>query len=77
MNPPTKPNQTAFPDNGRTGLTKREYFAALAMQGMLANPVTIESFTEAYDQGTGLVDILAAEAVAQADALIDALNAED
>lgn len=78
MNPPTKPNQTAFPDSGgRAGLTKREYFAALAMQGMLANPVTIESFTEAYDQGVGpMADILAAEAVAQADALIDALNAE-
>lgn len=45
----TNPNDPAFatPDNGtetmttwqgQTGLTKREYFAAKAMQGILANP---------------------------------------
>ena len=37
-------NLLAFPINERipfhTGLTKREYFAGLAMQGMLANPET-------------------------------------
>lgn len=43
-----------------TGLTKRELFAAMALQGLLANP----------NQGSGL----AAEAVEAADALIDALN---
>ncbi len=43
-----------------TGLTKRELFAAMALQGLLANP----------EQGSGL----AAEAVKAADALIDVLN---
>lgn len=33
-------DQPAYPKEGKTfqGLTKREYFAAMAMQGMLANP---------------------------------------
>lgn len=37
----TKPEDNAFPwdDVGpHPGLTKREYFAAMAMQGMLSNP---------------------------------------
>ena len=32
----------AFPSNGYRGLDKREYFAALAMQGLLANPESQE-----------------------------------
>lgn len=37
----TKPNDPAFPapygqTNGADGLTKREYFAAMAMQGIVA-----------------------------------------
>jgi hypothetical protein len=37
------PTRPAFPTNARMydaaqGLTKREYFAAMAMQGLLANP---------------------------------------
>ena len=43
------------------GLTKREYFAAKAMQGMLL-----------HDRGEGI----ALDAVAMADALIEALNKE-
>jgi hypothetical protein len=46
------------------GLTKREYFAAMAMQGLLAN----HSLTNAHDE------IIAMTALDAADALINALN---
>ena len=42
------------------GLSKREYFAAMAMQGLLANPLHVGG--------------VAISAVAVADALIEALN---
>lgn len=45
------------------GLTKREYFAAMAMQGFLANTNTNVSFC-----------IIAKDSVAAADALIEELN---
>ena len=51
------------------GLTKREYFAALAMQGQMANEEILVRY------GLYAADI-ARSAVAQADALIAALNAE-
>lgn len=44
-------NQPAFPPNAGwehpevKGLTKREYFAGLALQGLLSNPGFIERFT--------------------------------
>ena len=47
---------------GQYGLTKREYFAAMAMQGLLARDVS------------SLNLIQADEAVRFADALINALN---
>ena len=47
---------------GSTGLTKREYFAAIAMQGLLAS-----------DLNTSVQDF-AIRSVEFADALIDALN---
>jgi hypothetical protein len=48
----TKPDDSAFPaqplgtdglpvNELATGLTKREYFAAMAMQGLLANPSVV------------------------------------
>ena len=46
------------------GLTKREYFAAMALQGLLADPTTIISKTVTED------------AVKLADHLIKALNNE-
>lgn len=46
-------------------LTKREYFAALAMQGLLAH------------HGAGSTKFLAANAVGMADALIAALNGKE
>lgn len=45
-----------------SGLTKREYFAALAMQGLVNNPETTN------------VNDIAATAVQYADALISELN---
>jgi hypothetical protein len=48
------------------GLTKREYFAAMAMQGLLATPGNINIYK-----------ILAEESVMQANALVEALNNTD
>lgn len=63
-----KADESAYPvyDAGQqmeAGLTKREYFAAMAMQGMVANPTA-----------NGRPEDYAADAVAQADALIEALD---
>lgn len=49
------------------GLTKREYFAAAAMQGMLAN--------SSYDW-SGEEEEASEQCLAYADSLIDALNEE-
>lgn len=54
--------RTAHPD----GLTKREYFAAAALSGLLA----------ADTEGTWKVERAARAAVRHADALLDALNGE-
>jgi len=62
-------NDLVFPnDQSWSGsLTKRELFAALAMQGICAH----------QDLGAGTLVKIAEVAVAQADALIEALNSED
>ena len=52
----------------QTGLTKREYFAGLAMQGILASYADVSNICDA--------DANAKEAVLRADALIAALNKE-
>lgn len=68
--PLTPLNWTARPDGvpelttNNTGLTKREYFAAMAMQGLLAN----HSLTNADDE------TIAMTALDAADVLINALN---
>lgn len=51
------------------GLTKREYFAALAMQGVLANPLL--PITLEYPNS---IDFVVVQSVGIADALIDELN---
>lgn len=48
------------------GMTKREYFAAMAMQGMLSNSTTFQGYSS-YNE-------LANEAVLQADALLNELH---
>jgi len=50
------------------GLTKREYFAAMAMQGFLASSVSINNTNERTPK------LIASVAVITADALIEALN---
>ena len=75
----TQPNDFAYPSNiidpdGRfqpeynTGLTKREYFAAMAMQGMIANGVTIDVDKDYVFKTRAQTCII------MADALIKALN---
>jgi len=49
------------------GLTKREYFAAMAMQGMLSNPHCFEEYTDVGLLGKSTI---------YADALIAELNKE-
>lgn len=68
------------------GLTKREYFAAMALQGLIANPIHSQkwsfSFIERLKNMFGLkatvrashAQNLTALAVKEADALINALN---
>jgi hypothetical protein len=63
-------NSFAFPSSPdkyepEFGLTKRELIAAMAMQGMLADPDIHERF-----------EVIADEAVQAADALIERLNAD-
>lgn len=61
-----RPSMIARYEDGEPGLTKREHFAAMAMQGLLANPDR-----DVMDYGNYSND-----AVMHADALIDALNKE-
>ena len=60
------------------GLSKREYFAGLAMQGMLATPLHKRE-TTGYGKKDDAVFIheCACDAVSVADALIAELNKED
>lgn len=92
---PTNPHDAAFghaAENGHCcGLTKRELFAAMALQGMLSNPeigmpgaVVTDNQTEQQQYVQSVIaneDVLYSEtakvAVEHADALIAALNAED
>lgn len=58
-------HQTAYPipDSDADGLTKRELFAAMAMQALIANPDVAMDYCERINM-----------AVRTADALIEALN---
>ena len=56
----TKPNDPAFPVSpsdysAKHGLTKREYFAAMAMQGLLASDT---HFTLVTDRAVDFADML-------------------
>lgn len=64
----TNANDIVFPAREDEGLTKREYFAAMAMQGLLACPVS-----QLGPQGE-IPSNAAQAAVRYADALIRALN---
>jgi hypothetical protein len=64
------PDQTAFPSTELMtfGLTKREYFAALAMQAAVANSDLC------FDRGNLIAGLLTDFAVQVADNLIESLN---
>jgi hypothetical protein len=88
----TQPNHVAFPNNESAiefkGLSKREYFAGIALQGLLARPSANPSEenperaeTLAFPSPSGMISCsfsttteLAAYAVSLADALIAELD---
>lgn len=55
-------------------LTKREYFAAMALHGMLANSDLVERMIQSRTAGTTMESYYAEEAIKQADALIKELG---
>lgn len=61
----TEPNDPAFNQNAEIGINKREYFAAMAMQGLLIN---------AMEFGRTHETEISRQAVLYADALIAELN---
>jgi hypothetical protein len=71
---PVAHENLTFADNA--GLTKREYFAAMAMQGILANPNTSHQIESQYGKidANNANKILAYTATKLSDALIKALN---
>lgn len=52
------------------GLTKREYFAAMVMQGLIANPTTVN----AVEKGDAFVDMVAKTSIKIADELLNQLS---
>ncbi len=77
MNYKTQATDFAFPQHefgDAYGLTKREHFAAMAMQGLFANPKYIEALAELKNADPS--KHIAGTAVILADALIKALNGD-
>lgn len=77
----TNPNELIQPviyseQNGYSGLTKREYFAALALQGMLANPLLLEQgyLNDNSDDPIAFFEGVAMDARVASAVLIKALN---
>jgi len=64
----TNANDTAFPifETGGAGFSKREYFAAMAMQGFLSNPNINAS---EYNS-----EVIAEASIGMSDFLIEKLN---
>ncbi len=68
----TRPNGQAFPTEHYIGLTKLEYFSAMAMQGFCANEEVFKAICqESLDRKK-----VAIAAVKQAEVLIEELNKE-
>ena len=61
----TNPNDCAFPADYRTqsdgGLTKREYFAAMAMQGIITSPQTAATWEKIVEVSIKVADLLIEE----------------
>jgi hypothetical protein len=79
---PMHPNTTSNADQIYKGLTKREYFAAMAMQAILSNPKFSENAREMAiqkgipitDNAPELIQPFAHLAITCADTLISELN---
>lgn len=73
-----KPAFTILDPNGsyyETGLTKREYFAAMAMQGILSNrELHLALLKDVMHDGTTSENCISVFAVKQADELLKALE---
>ena len=74
----TEPNHQAYPLFGvAEGLSKREFFAALAMQGMIASDAVFNAINPKGDKDPGDVRReFGVHCCDMADALIAALNEE-
>lgn len=72
----TNPSDDAFSSETAKGLTKREYFAAMALQGILANPLFFKETKDLKLRNENCDDIghAATMAVFHADALIKDLD---
>lgn len=62
---------------GQMGLTKREYFAGLAMQGILANKSLMDSIIS-YSQNNNIpaTEVVSNDSILHADELLKQLNNE-
>jgi hypothetical protein len=70
---PAMPCQSSLHGKPHEGLTKREMFAAMAMQGMLSNRNITDLILRCVNKGQKS-KVLAQAAIEQADALIAELN---
>lgn len=76
----SNPNDSAFPRStpgqfNPQGLTKREYFAGLALNGLLSDPDTIAGLQAVAEaRGSTLTAITAEASTEYADALLAALG---
>lgn len=83
----TDGNDPAYPDRNTPGLTKREYFAAMALKGILSDPEEVEmegGESEDYEsenngemkrmEGESCIECSCRLAVEHADRLIEELN---
>ena len=57
-----------------SAITKREYFAGLAMQGLMASMVEMRANGNSVNIHSGMCENLAIECVDMADALLEALS---
>ena len=73
INNPNGPYHSSYfkdRDGYLTGLTKREYFTAMALQGLLANPEALYT----NSSWAGQSDVIAAEALSVADSTLKMLE---
>lgn len=52
----TDGNEPAYPDRNNPGLSKREYFAAMAMKGLLSDPEDTEREEDMENEGEEEMD---------------------